>query len=212
MYVRPLQRVIVTGVVLGAGAVLADVADGVLSGALQIVFSSGVAWASGAAWVGSGFRGTRRAAVAGLVCLGLATGVYYAAILMFALRPGTGPLSVLRAAAIWGVIAAASGPACGWLGHVAVFGSSRARSLAWGALAGLLAAPGVAQLLRGWSYIFGPNARGVLTGTVIVIVVPVVAGGVAVARGAMLRWLTPAAALAGIVGAVGWASAESIVR
>ncbi|WP_203786705.1 hypothetical protein [Paractinoplanes rishiriensis] len=144
----------VTAVVLGVLAFLADTVDGMAGHLMVAVFSSGLAWGLAALLTGRAATGRRSAVTGATVLLVSATLVYYLLILVVSrrwsggtLQDGTsGDMYGLRSLAImttaWLVVSMVAGPVLGLLGQLSKTRPAPGAALAAGVACGLLSSEG----------------------------------------------------------------------
>lgn len=200
----------VVGVLLGAGAIAADLATGGWAEALQLVSSTGLAWGAGAVLIGARSASRRWASIGGLAVLWSAVGVYYGGIVVLDTRPGTAPSTLAFTLLVWLAVSIVAGPSCGLVGWVATHGGPTARSVAVGTGAGVLAAQGLFEAVRARHYLLEPNARATLVACVLLVGVPAVL--LALGRRRVRVGLAAAVALAATVLGAGmwWAVVETL--
>ena len=206
---RPLLLLCI-GVVLGAGALLADVADGAIGQVLYALFSTAVFWGGAAVLAGAGAGSARRAALAGVAVLLVATVLYYGLILWLGLREAAGTASVVRAALIWAVVSVVFGAVGGFLGWLSRRGDRRTRSYALGMVCGALASQVVFEIVRGADYIFEENARAVLISSAVQLAIPLFV--LVMQRRRVRLWLALATTVVvAAVGALAWSTVVGMI-
>jgi hypothetical protein len=199
---RPARRtvtVVVTAVVLGVLAFIADAVDGVAGQIVVAVVSSGLAWGLAALLTGRTATGRRTAVTGATVLLVSATLVYYLLILVVSRRWSGGTLQDgssadrygLRSLAVmttaWLLVSVVAGPVLGLLGQMTRTMPASGAALAVGVACGILSGQGWQEItaVPPWPLLAeagGPDAgflRGVGAAELIEVLIPL----------AVLAWL-----------------------